>query len=215
MNRLQPGERHLTHVFHRHLRGTLPTAVGGEGVYLIDAAGKRYLDASGGAAVSALGHGDPDIRAAIREQVDSLAFAHTAFFTSEPAERLADALIDGAPGDMACVYFTSGGSEAVEDRAQDGAPLFRRDRRGPAHPLHRAAPELSRQHARRAGRRRQRRAPEALRAAADGDHPYLALPCLSRPAVRRKRGGLWPARRRRTGRGDPPARAGYGHGVRR
>jgi adenosylmethionine-8-amino-7-oxononanoate aminotransferase len=104
----------LTHVFHRHLRGTLPTAVGGEGVYLIDAAGKRYLDASGGAAVSALGHGDPDIRAAIREQVDSLAFAHTAFFTSEPAERLADALIDGAPGDMACVYFTSGGSEAVE-----------------------------------------------------------------------------------------------------
>jgi adenosylmethionine-8-amino-7-oxononanoate aminotransferase len=96
------------------LRGTPPTAVGGEGVYLIDAAGKRYLDASGGAAVSALGHGDPDIRAAIREQVDSLAFAHTAFFTSEPAERLADALIDGAPGDMACVYFTSGGSEAVE-----------------------------------------------------------------------------------------------------
>lgn len=104
----------MTHVFHRQLRSALPTAVGGEGVYLIDAAGKRYLDASGGAAVSALGHGDPDIRAAIKEQIDSLAFAHTAFFTSEPAERLADSLIDGAPRGMEWVYFLSGGSEAVE-----------------------------------------------------------------------------------------------------
>ncbi len=104
----------LTHIFHRQIRSALPTAVGGEGVYLIDATGKRYLDASGGAAVSALGHGDPDIRAAIRKQVDSLAFAHTAFFTSEPAEQLADSLIDGAPGGMEWVYFTSGGSEAVE-----------------------------------------------------------------------------------------------------
>ncbi len=92
----------------------MPKAVGGDGVYLSDAAGKRYLDASGGAAVSALGHGDPDVRAAIREQVDTLAFAHTAFFTSEPAERLADSLIDGAPAGMEWVYFTSGGSEAVE-----------------------------------------------------------------------------------------------------
>jgi len=104
----------LTHIFHRQIRSALPTAVGGEGVYLIDTTGKRYLDASGGAAVSALGHGDPDIRAAIKEQVDKLAFAHTAFFTSEPAERLADTLIDGAPDGMRCVYFTSGGSEAVE-----------------------------------------------------------------------------------------------------
>ncbi len=104
----------MTHIFHRQIRSALPTAVGGEGVYLIDATGKRYLDASGGAAVSALGHGDPDIRAAIKQQVDSLAFAHTAFFTSEPAERLADTLIDGAPAGMKCVYFTSGGSEAVE-----------------------------------------------------------------------------------------------------
>ncbi len=104
----------MTHVFHRQLRSSQPTAVGGEGVYLIDAAGKRYLDASGGAAVSALGHGDPGIRAAIKDQIDSLAFAHTAFFTSEPAERLADSLIEGAPKGMEWVYFLSGGSEAVE-----------------------------------------------------------------------------------------------------
>jgi adenosylmethionine-8-amino-7-oxononanoate aminotransferase len=104
----------LTHVFHRDLRTSLPVAVGGDGVYIVDAEGKRYLDASGGAAVSALGHGDPEIRAAIRRQVDRLAFAHTAFFTSEPAERLADVLIENAPSGMGQVYYTSGGSEAIE-----------------------------------------------------------------------------------------------------
>ena len=104
----------MTHIFHRQIRSALPTAVGGEGAYIIDSEGKRYLDASGGAAVSALGHGDPDIRASIKEQIDSLAFAHTAFFTSEPAERLADNLIESAPEGIRCVYFTSGGSEAVE-----------------------------------------------------------------------------------------------------
>lgn len=103
-----------THVFHRFLRSEMPRAVGGEGAYLIDSTGKRYLDASGGAAVSCLGHGDPDVIAAIKAQVDTLAFAHTGFFTSEPAERLADLLAASAPGDLSMVYFLSGGSEAVE-----------------------------------------------------------------------------------------------------
>ena len=104
----------MSNIFHRDLRSSLPVAVGGDGVYIVDAESKRYLDASGGAAVSALGHGDPEIRAAIRQQVDQLAFAHTAFFTSEPAERLADVLIERAPSGMGQVYYTSGGSEAVE-----------------------------------------------------------------------------------------------------
>ena len=101
-------------VFHRQLGKDMPRAVGGEGVYLIDADGKRYLDASGGAAVSCLGHGDPDVIEAIKGQLDTLAFAHTGFFTSGPAEELADLLIEQAPDGFGAVYFVSGGSEAVE-----------------------------------------------------------------------------------------------------
>jgi adenosylmethionine-8-amino-7-oxononanoate aminotransferase len=83
-------------------------------VYLFDQSGNRYLDASGGAAVSCLGHGHPEILAAIREQVDRLAYAHTAFFTSEPAEQLADQLIRTGPPGMSHAYLVSGGSEAME-----------------------------------------------------------------------------------------------------
>ena len=70
-----------------------PTAVGGTG-YLVESDGKRYLDGSGGAAVSCLGHGDPEIIAAIKAQLDTLAFAYTGFFASQPAEHLADLLVD-------------------------------------------------------------------------------------------------------------------------
>lgn len=104
----------MSHVFPRHCRTAPPMAVRGEGCYLIDAAGKRYLDGSGGAAVSCLGHGDPEVTAAIKAQLDKLAFAHTGFFTSEPAEALADLLIANAPEGLDRVYFVSGGSEATE-----------------------------------------------------------------------------------------------------
>jgi len=93
---------------------TPPTAVRGAGCYLYDQSGKAYLDASGGAAVSCLGHGDADVIAAVQKQVADLAFAHTGFLTSEPAEALADLLIRHAPGDLDRVYFVSGGSEATE-----------------------------------------------------------------------------------------------------
>jgi adenosylmethionine-8-amino-7-oxononanoate aminotransferase len=104
----------MSHVFPRQPKAHLPVAVAGEGVYLIDSSGKRYLDASGGAAVSCLGHGDAEIIAAIKQQADRLEFAHTSFFTSEPAEALADTLIANAPGQLDRVYFVSGGSEAIE-----------------------------------------------------------------------------------------------------
>ena len=104
----------MTKVFYRELRRDMPVAVGGEGVYLIDAEGKRYLDASGGAAVSCLGHNDPDIIRAIKAQLDELAYAHTGFFTTKPAEDLAELLIGAAPPGIGMVYFVSGGSEAVE-----------------------------------------------------------------------------------------------------
>lgn len=103
-----------THVFHRHLLRTPPVAVRGQGVWLEDAAGKRYIDASGGAAVSCLGHGHPDVLAAMHRQIDQLAYAHTSFFTTEVAEALADQLIRTAPTGMSHAYFVSGGSEAVE-----------------------------------------------------------------------------------------------------
>ncbi|AUR04860.1 aminotransferase class-III [Phaeobacter inhibens] len=104
----------MSHVFPRHTKAVLPTAVAGDGCYLIDANGKRYFDGSGGAAVSCLGHSDAEVIAAIQEQVGKLAFAHTGFMTSEPAEALADLLISQAPGDLNRVYFVSGGSEATE-----------------------------------------------------------------------------------------------------
>lgn len=104
----------MSHVFPRHTRQQPPVAIGGEGCYLIDREGKRYLDGSGGAAVSCLGHGDPEITAAIKDQLDRLAFAHTGFFTSEPAEELADLLVAHAPGGLDRVYYVSGGSEAIE-----------------------------------------------------------------------------------------------------
>lgn len=104
----------MTHVFHRNPKQTMPVAVGGQGIELIDSTGRRYLDASGGAAVSCLGHGHPRVVAAIKAQVDTLAYAHTSFFTTEVSETLARTLAEAAPGDLDHVYFVSGGSEAVE-----------------------------------------------------------------------------------------------------
>lgn len=104
----------MSHVFPRHTRKAPPRAVRGEGCYLYDESGKAYLDGSGGAAVSCLGHGDNDVISAVQRQAQDLAFAHTGFFTSEPAEKLADLLIEHAPGALERVYFVSGGSEATE-----------------------------------------------------------------------------------------------------
>lgn len=104
----------MSHVFHRHLRQDYPLAVSGDGPYLIDDQGRRYLDGSGGAAVSCLGHQHPVILAAMQAQMAKLEYAHTSFMTSEPAEALADDLIAHGPAGMSHVYFVSGGSEGVE-----------------------------------------------------------------------------------------------------
>ncbi|MCC0052873.1 MAG: aspartate aminotransferase family protein [Rhodobiaceae bacterium] len=102
------------HVFPRHTKSRLPTAAHGDGCYIVDTRGKRYLDGSGGAAVSCLGHSDRTVTEAIKAQLDKIAFAHTGFFTSEPAETLADLLIANAPEGLDRVYLLSGGSEAIE-----------------------------------------------------------------------------------------------------
>ena len=104
----------MTHVFHRFPALALPIVSHGEGVFVYDTEGRAYLDACGGAAVSCLGHSDPDVKQAIVDQLDRIPFAHTAFFTSEAAESLADRLAALAPGELDHVYLVSGGSEATE-----------------------------------------------------------------------------------------------------
>src|SRR3954467_1977625 len=101
-------------VLHRSLRETPPKAIGGEGVYLFAEDGRRIIDASGGAAVSCLGHQHPRVIAALTKQASTLAYAHTSFFSSEPAEALAERLVGHEPGGLAYAYFVSGGSEAIE-----------------------------------------------------------------------------------------------------
>jgi len=104
----------MSHVFHRHTRHDYPVAVAGDGVYLIDRDGRRYLDASGGAAVSCLGHSDRAVTDAIARQLARLPYAHTSFFTNEPMEALAERLVATAPAPLDKVYFTAGGAEAME-----------------------------------------------------------------------------------------------------
>lgn len=104
----------MTHVLHRDLKNPLPMAVKGEGPYVIDSTGKRYLDASGGPAVSCLGHSHPKVIEAIRRQAGEIAFAYSAFFTHPAMEALADKLVAQAPAGLTRAFFVSGGSEAIE-----------------------------------------------------------------------------------------------------
>lgn len=103
-------------VFHRDLVSDLPVVVSGDGNYLIDDKGRRYLDACGGAAVSCLGHDNISVREAIKRQVDQLAFAHTGSFTNQPAEDLAAHLVAHAPEGTGAgrVMYLGSGSEAME-----------------------------------------------------------------------------------------------------
>ena len=105
---------HESHILHRQLRGNYPVAVSAQGSWITDSTGKKYLDASGGAAVSCLGHGHPDVLAAMHAQIDRIAYAHTSFFSTEVAEQLADTLIASAPAGVSHAYLVSGGSEAME-----------------------------------------------------------------------------------------------------
>lgn len=104
----------MSKVFYRNPKHEYPRGQRGDGVYLYDSAGQQYLDGSGGAAVSCLGHGHPVVIQAIKSQLDKLAYAHTAFFTNEPQEQLAERLVKRFGEVDSRVYFLSGGSEANE-----------------------------------------------------------------------------------------------------
>ena len=114
----------MTHVFHRSLSGTMPTVSHGDGVYVYDSAGRKYLDGCGGAAVSCLGHSDRRVKQAITEQLGKIPFAHTGYFTNESAERLAEKLAERAPGALDWVFFVSGGSEAIESALKMARQYF-------------------------------------------------------------------------------------------
>jgi adenosylmethionine-8-amino-7-oxononanoate aminotransferase len=108
---------HASSLFSRNLKKQYPIAVCGEGCWIIDAEGRRYLDASGQAAVVSIGHGVAEIGRAMAEQSAKIAFAHTTQFHSEPAEKLAARVLEIAPKNFrngGRVYFVSGGSEAAE-----------------------------------------------------------------------------------------------------
>lgn len=104
----------MTHLLHRQIHATLPVAARARGIEITDTEDRTYIDASSGAAVSCLGHAHPAVMAALREQLETMPYAHTAFFTTEIAERLADRLVADAPGNLNHVQLLSGGSEAVE-----------------------------------------------------------------------------------------------------
>ena len=104
----------MSSVFYRDPGSTYPVAERGEGMYVYDASGHKYLDMSGGAAVSSLGHSHPEVVRAIQQQANRLSFAHTAFFTNKPQEELAERLAARFTEKGAKVWFTSGGSESNE-----------------------------------------------------------------------------------------------------
>jgi adenosylmethionine-8-amino-7-oxononanoate aminotransferase len=104
----------VTKLIHRSLGTTPPVAVSGRGIHLVDRDGREYIDASGGAAVSCLGHAHPEVLAAMHAQIDRVAYAHTSFFTTDVAEELAATLVEGAPPGIGHVFMTSGGSEGME-----------------------------------------------------------------------------------------------------
>jgi adenosylmethionine-8-amino-7-oxononanoate aminotransferase len=114
----------VSYVLHRTTSGTYPVAVSASGMEITDAEGRRYIDGSGGAAVSCIGHRHPAVLQAMRQQLDRLDYAHTSFFTSEAAEALAERLVRGAPKGLSKVYLTSGGSEAVESAIKIARQYF-------------------------------------------------------------------------------------------
>ncbi|QCO57573.1 aspartate aminotransferase family protein (plasmid) [Pseudorhodobacter turbinis] len=104
----------MTKLLHRTIGATLPRAVSGQGVTITDSDGRAYIDGSGGAAVSCLGHNHPEVLAAMTTQMNAISYAHTSFFTTDVAEELAQRLTALAPDSLDHVYLVSGGSEAVE-----------------------------------------------------------------------------------------------------
>lgn len=104
----------MSHVLHRSTKQKFDVAVSGDGLMLTLADGRTVIDAAGGAAVACLGHGNQRVAQAVARQAEKLAYVHTMFFSTEPAEELATLLVGHAPGDLTRAFFVTSGSEAME-----------------------------------------------------------------------------------------------------
>ena len=206
----------MSHILHRRIHQTLPQAVAGTGIEIIGSDGRIYIDASGGAAVSCLGHGHPDVLAAMQAQLEKIAYAHTSFFTTDVAEHLADRLVADAPQGLDHVYLVSGGSEAVEAALKMARQYF----------VEKGEPQRRHIIARRqsyhgntlgalaAGGNEWRR--RAVLTAADRDASYRSLLRLSVPGGGRKRREPMRQRLGRSARAqDPGAWTRQRHGLHR
>ena len=114
-----------THLFANIAGEVLPTVAHGEGVWLVDTGGHRYLDGCSGAMTANIGHGNTEIAEAIAAQARTIAFTARSFFTSEPAEELATMLAARAPEGLDRVFFVSSGSEAVETASKLAVQYWR------------------------------------------------------------------------------------------
>ncbi|KAL4900371.1 hypothetical protein BDW74DRAFT_188352 [Aspergillus multicolor] len=101
-------------VLHRDTRFAPKKAVGGKGSYLFLEDGTKFLDSTGGAAVSCLGHGYEKVAQAIMEQFKKVEYCHTAFFGTDASEELARLLVNSTGGKLSKLFVVSSGSEAVE-----------------------------------------------------------------------------------------------------
>ena len=124
-----------TRVIHRDLNRTYPTLVRGEGIYLYDDEGNRYIDGSGGsAAVTAIGHAVPEVVNALADQAARLAYAPTHAFTTEAVETCARVIIEEfAPEGFGKVWFVSGGSEATDNAVKMAIQYHREHGNGSRH----------------------------------------------------------------------------------
>ena len=105
-------------LLQRNLHADPPLALRGQGIFIEDSNGRTIIDGSGGAAVACLGHGHPRVLAAMRAQEQKLCYAHTALYSCESAEQLADLVLEGEPGGLTHLYLCSSGSEATEAEEQ-------------------------------------------------------------------------------------------------
>jgi adenosylmethionine-8-amino-7-oxononanoate aminotransferase len=103
-----------SHVLHNSLVSILPTVTSASGSYLTLSTGQRVLDACTGAAVAIIGHGDPDVQAAVMEQMSNLSYTHTGAFTTPVAEALADDILKGNPYGLCRAFFVCSGSDAMD-----------------------------------------------------------------------------------------------------
>src|SRR6202521_1324191 len=112
---LQAPVAHARAQFFPALHGELPTVVRGDGVYLYDDAGRRFIDAAGGVGcVTAIGHGVAEVADAVAQQLRTLAFTPWTQFQTLPARELAERVAEVSPGDLDHVALFTGGSEVTE-----------------------------------------------------------------------------------------------------